>query len=505
MTERSSPLLALPVELQALVAHHLSGPSFASLRLANLQLADGAGRYVRLGGLQQGTAPRRAGELAGAEWRACGAAAARAVGGDAVGRQPAPRVLAAPRAARALPSATPGTTCNVWALRTTCNLGRTRRARHAATPEHPGDPAARCLWPAVARKDAQRMRGGAVAAARQGAPYCGRRGRAVAHRRARARRAGGRALHGGARAAPQLRWAAAGPGARALLPVQHAAAARERHLGRSPRATGQPRRALHSAGTLPGVGRRGERGGRAAGSMRRPQCGGGAAARGHDRSRGAAPRYRAPPWRRAPPSLADRPRAGWRAAAAARRGCRARTRAPCARHAGRDARCPARGHVQGSAMAERRPWREPGRCRCARAVCARAPLTAVAARREQHQRGRRRRCSSSFRGRATPRRVLGGLPARGQAGVPAARRRGRWRRWRRRRRWRRPTGALRGGVAAGGRGCMARERDLRLPPCRVLEPFRTDEWEHPPLDTGPQSPLCAAKSFFWSRRLVQDS
>ena len=53
MTERSSPLLALPVELQALVAHHLSGPSFASLRLANLQLADGAGRYMcdRLRGL----------------------------------------------------------------------------------------------------------------------------------------------------------------------------------------------------------------------------------------------------------------------------------------------------------------------------------------------------------------------------------------------------------------------------------------------------------------------
>ena len=53
MTERSSPLLALPVELQALVAHHLSGPSFASLRLASRQLADGAGRCMcdRLRGL----------------------------------------------------------------------------------------------------------------------------------------------------------------------------------------------------------------------------------------------------------------------------------------------------------------------------------------------------------------------------------------------------------------------------------------------------------------------
>ena len=42
----SSPLLALPVELQALVAHHLSGPSFASLRLATRQMADAAGRYL---------------------------------------------------------------------------------------------------------------------------------------------------------------------------------------------------------------------------------------------------------------------------------------------------------------------------------------------------------------------------------------------------------------------------------------------------------------------------
>ena len=41
-----SPLLALPVELQALIAHHLSGPSFASLRLACLQMADTAGRYL---------------------------------------------------------------------------------------------------------------------------------------------------------------------------------------------------------------------------------------------------------------------------------------------------------------------------------------------------------------------------------------------------------------------------------------------------------------------------
>ena len=46
MTERSGPLLALPVELQALVAHHLSGLSFGNLRLASLPLADGAGRYM---------------------------------------------------------------------------------------------------------------------------------------------------------------------------------------------------------------------------------------------------------------------------------------------------------------------------------------------------------------------------------------------------------------------------------------------------------------------------
>ena len=46
MAESSSLLLALPVELQALVANHLSGPSFASLRLASLPLADGAGRYL---------------------------------------------------------------------------------------------------------------------------------------------------------------------------------------------------------------------------------------------------------------------------------------------------------------------------------------------------------------------------------------------------------------------------------------------------------------------------
>ena len=45
LARSSSPLLALPVELQALIAHHLSGPSFASLRLACLQMADAAGRY----------------------------------------------------------------------------------------------------------------------------------------------------------------------------------------------------------------------------------------------------------------------------------------------------------------------------------------------------------------------------------------------------------------------------------------------------------------------------
>ena len=46
LARNRSPLLALPVELQALIAHHLSGPSFASLRLACLQMADTAGRYL---------------------------------------------------------------------------------------------------------------------------------------------------------------------------------------------------------------------------------------------------------------------------------------------------------------------------------------------------------------------------------------------------------------------------------------------------------------------------
>lgn len=46
LTRSSSPLLALPVELHALVVHHLSGPSFASLRLASSQMADAAGRYL---------------------------------------------------------------------------------------------------------------------------------------------------------------------------------------------------------------------------------------------------------------------------------------------------------------------------------------------------------------------------------------------------------------------------------------------------------------------------
>ena len=45
LARSSSPLLALPVELQALIAHHLSGPSFTSLRLASRQVADAAGRY----------------------------------------------------------------------------------------------------------------------------------------------------------------------------------------------------------------------------------------------------------------------------------------------------------------------------------------------------------------------------------------------------------------------------------------------------------------------------